>query len=247
MSGALQSQNCKIGATLGDNTNACYVERATNAEFFDKPTKSVDEQMIINTEWGAFGDFGSIESIRTYFDQQIDINSSNPGKQTFEKLISGIYLGELVRMVVYKLAFHNLLFKGHVKNRFAERYSFSTKYLEIEDLEVIREVLTTEMGVIDPSDQDCVDVRYVCESVSRRSAYLVSAALSALVLKIGDSNIDVGVNGDVYRFHPNYHDLMVNKMTELLPESYNFRLVPSADGSGRGAALVAAVATRDNQ
>lgn len=38
---------------------------------------------------------------------------------------------------------------------------------------------------------------------------------------------------------------MVEKMTELLPQDYNFKFVLSEDGSGRGAALVAAVASRE--
>lgn len=38
---------------------------------------------------------------------------------------------------------------------------------------------------------------------------------------------------------------MTEKIKELIPSSYQFRFVLSEDGSGRGAALVAAVATRD--
>lgn len=37
--------------------------------------------MIINTEWGAFGDDGAIDSILTDFDRQVDDLSINPGKQ----------------------------------------------------------------------------------------------------------------------------------------------------------------------
>ena len=43
--------------------------------------------IIINTEWGAFGDKGELDFIRTKWDQQIDEQSLNPGKQTFEKMI----------------------------------------------------------------------------------------------------------------------------------------------------------------
>ena len=40
---------------------------------------------------------------------------------------------------------------------------------------------------------------------------------------------------------------MVEKIKELLPIDYNFSFVLSEDGSGRGAALVAAVASREVQ
>jgi hexokinase len=146
-----------------------------------------------------------------------------------------------------------LIFGGDVKNLFSKRYSFLTKFLSTIESEEststaeIRRVLVDEMKVANPSDQDCVDVRYVCECISRRSAHLVSAALSALTLKMGDPNIAIGVDGSVYRFHPKFHSLMVEKMKELLPKSYKFKFVLSEDGSGRGAALVAAVAMRGVQ
>lgn len=38
-------------------------------------------KMCINTEWGAFGDNGCIEYIRTKYDREVDEDSLNPGKQ----------------------------------------------------------------------------------------------------------------------------------------------------------------------
>ena len=45
--------------------------------------------MVINTEWGAFGDNDELDFIKTKWDNAVDNNSVNPGKQTFEKMISG--------------------------------------------------------------------------------------------------------------------------------------------------------------
>ena len=47
------------------------------------------EHMVINTEWGAFGDNGELDFIRTKWDKAVDDMSVNPGKQIFEKMISG--------------------------------------------------------------------------------------------------------------------------------------------------------------
>lgn len=38
-------------------------------------------RMCISTEWGAFGDDGALEDIRTEFDRELDLGSLNPGKQ----------------------------------------------------------------------------------------------------------------------------------------------------------------------
>lgn len=50
------------------------------------------EEMCINCELGAFGDDGKIDKYRTVHDRTLDANSINPRKQTFEKMISGMYL-----------------------------------------------------------------------------------------------------------------------------------------------------------
>lgn len=160
-----------------------------------------------------------------------------------------MYLGELVRLVLVQLATSGFIFNGKISEQLKTAHQFYTKFVsEVESeprdsIEIAREILV-EMGVDNPSDQDCVTTRYVCELVSRRSAHLVSAALATLILKMGEPQITIGVDGSVYRFHPKFHDLMMEKIAELLPSNYRFQFVLSEDGSGRGAALVAAVASR---
>jgi len=39
--------------------------------------------MVINTEWGAFGDNGEIEFVRNEFDRQLDQQSLNPRHQLY--------------------------------------------------------------------------------------------------------------------------------------------------------------------
>ena len=73
------------------------------------------------------------------------------------------------------------------------------------------------------SDQDCENVRYVCSVVSRRAAHLVSAGIAALLNKIGENNVTVGIDGSVYRFHPHFHDLMTVKINEL--QKYKVRIM----------------------
>lgn len=159
-------------------------------------------------------------------------------------------MGELVRLVIQALINCNLLFNGKSSAKLNTRYEFFTKYVsEIESqgasvYSVTREILN-EMGIQNPSDEDCEIVRYCCELVSRRSARLVGSALASLILRIGEQEITIGVDGSVYRFHPRFHDLMTAAVKELIPSSYKFQFVLSEDGSGRGAALVAAVAARE--
>lgn len=63
----------------GTGSNACYVEKTANAEMFDGV--STKDDVLINTEWGAFGDNGALDFVRTEYDREVDSSSINPGKQ----------------------------------------------------------------------------------------------------------------------------------------------------------------------
>ncbi len=53
--------------------------------------------MIVNTEWGGFA---GASLPRLPADKAVDAQSVNPGWQTFEKLISGLYLGRIAVQVL---------------------------------------------------------------------------------------------------------------------------------------------------
>ncbi|CAK1555331.1 unnamed protein product [Leptosia nina] len=247
MSCAWKNHNCKIGLIVGTGSNACYVEKTENCDLFDgEPGKP---ELLINTEWGAFGDDGALDFVRTEFDREVDVKSINPGKQIQEKMISGMYMGELVRLALVKYTRMGLLFGGRGSDLLFQRGSFYTKYVsEIEsdkpgDFTSCMEVLE-ELGLSHATEADMAGVRHVCECVSRRAAHLVSAGIATLLNKMNEPRVTVGIDGSVYRFHPHFHTLMCEKIAQLVRPGIQFDLMLSEDGSGRGAALVAAVACR---
>ncbi|KAG5313829.1 HXK2 Hexokinase, partial [Acromyrmex insinuator] len=229
MSCAWKNRNCRIGLIVGTGSNACYVEKTKNVQCAIPGNYSTSKSdMLINTEWGAFGEQDVLDFVITEFDRAIDENSINPNKQLFEKMISGMYMGELTRLVLEKLVNAGFLFGGKCPNDLRKRGKFFTKYVsEIENdpkgrYTNCREVLA-ELGMRNVSDQDCENVRYVCSVVSRRAAHLVSAGIAALLNKIGENNVTVGIDGSVYRFHPHFHDLMTVKINEL--QKYKVRIM----------------------
>ena len=70
--------------------------------------------MVVNTEWGAFGNQSELDFILTKWDREVDRLSINPGKQIFEKMISGMYMGEVVRQVLIDLG------KKHALKKYAQ-------------------------------------------------------------------------------------------------------------------------------
>lgn len=161
-----------------------------------------------------------------------------------------MYMGELARLAIVKFTRAGLLFGGVGSDILFKRGQFFTKYVsEIESDKpgtymYCRDVLD-ELGLEHATDEDCANVRYICECVSSRAAHLVSAGIAALINKMDEKSVTVGVDGSVYRFHPKFHDLMKAKIRQFVKPDISFDLMLSEDGSGRGAALVAAVACRE--
>jgi len=267
---------CMVGLIFGTGSNACYVEKLKNVHTWDGDRDAPDE-VLINTEWGAFGNGGALDFLLTDFDRDVDRHSVNPSRQIFEKLISGMYMGEIARLVLCRLFSLGLLFTSCVSPTVAKpeffkpgspssvsepnavksaipdvldwekRGTFFTKYIsEIEgdrseDFHVTKQVLD-ECGIRSVSIRECKMVRRICETVSTRAAYLASAATAVLLNRMQRPHVTIGIDGSLYRFHPQFHNLMVQKIPDLSP--YPFNLMLSEDGSGKGAALIAAVAQR---
>ena len=121
----------------------------------DREAYASQKHMVINTEWGAFGEgglwihekkifflkfkilllffIGELDFVRTKWDLAVDENSVNPGKQIFEKMISGMYMGELIRQVLLDLMKDDLIFFNCNREKLLERGSFYTRFAsEIE-------------------------------------------------------------------------------------------------------------------
>jgi hexokinase len=64
--------------------------------------------------------------------------------------------------------------------------------------------------------------------------------------KIGRSHCTIAVDGSLFKKHPKFKTYMENTLEELLPGK-NIKLMLSEDGSGKGAALVAAVACQNQK
>eukprot|EP00105_Crassostrea_gigas_P043225 XP_019927373.1 PREDICTED: hexokinase type 2-like [Crassostrea gigas] len=204
---------------------------------------------MINTEWGALGDDGCLDFVKTEYDRQVDKHSINPGRQIYEKMISGMYMGEIVRLALEKLRKHGLLFGGKGSEELSTRGRFYTKYVseiesDVDDHFKNTKQVFEELALEKYSDEDCRIAQYVCSLVSTRAAFLASVGVAALLNKMDRQDVTVAVDGSLYRFHPHFHDLMVEKIQQLVKPGIKFKLMLSHDGSGKGAAIVTAVANR---
>ncbi|KAI6237660.1 hypothetical protein M3Y95_00288800 [Aphelenchoides besseyi] len=263
MACGFQEPTCGCGVICGTGTNACYMEKTDRilkmkSELAASKNEGLPNEMIVNTEWGAFGDDGALDFVRTKYDKWLDKTTINPGRQLFEKMISGMFLGELVRVVLERLARDGNLFNG-VASAVSVPGSFPTKFVSEIAVELQQDEenqflktqqILEEIGCDLVTPTDCYNVAYVCTIISDRAAYLCAAGITTLIRRMNKPYVTVGVDGSVFRFHPTFMYLLESKIDDLLNEEsldVSFQLMLSEDGSGVGAALVAAVSTRLSQ
>uniref|UniRef100_A0A671L099 hexokinase n=1 Tax=Sinocyclocheilus anshuiensis TaxID=1608454 RepID=A0A671L099_9TELE len=251
MTCAYEEPTCEVGLIAGTGSNACYMEEMRNIETVD----GVDGRMCVNMEWGAFGDNGCLDDIRTQYDNAVDDLSLNAGKQKYEKMCSGMYLGEIVRNILIDLTKRGFLFRGQISETLKTRGIFETKFLsQIESdrlaLLQVRSILQ-HLG-LDSTCDDSIIVKEVCGAVSLRAAQICGAGMAAVVDKIRENrgldhlDITVGVDGTLYKLHPHFSRIMHHTVKELAPNC-NVNFLLSEDGSGKGAALITAVGCRLRQ
>ncbi|XP_034097982.1 hexokinase type 2-like [Drosophila albomicans] len=242
---AYSHPDCRIGLIVGTGVNACYVEQTSKAEMLDGYESSQKPIMIINTELGAFGDNGSLDSVRTVYDKTLDIESVNPGSQTLEKCVSGMYLGEVVRHILLDLMRMGVLFRGMRPDEMQTKWIFRTRFIseiESDPPEVFHNarVVLYHLGIKTDDLNDMACLRYICDSISLRSAQLTSCAIVAMINQMNVESCTVAIDGGLCRYHPHYRNLIEQQMSILLKNASAYKIVLSEDGSGLGAALVAA-------
>ncbi|VAH63832.1 unnamed protein product [Triticum turgidum subsp. durum] len=107
-----------IAVILGTGTNAAYTENAHAIPKWHAPLP-MSGDMVINMEWG---NFKSAHLPLTEFDQALDAESLNPGEQNYEKLTSGMYMGEIVRRILLQMAQEAALFGDNIPPKLETPY-----------------------------------------------------------------------------------------------------------------------------
>ncbi|KAG0006785.1 glucokinase [Modicella reniformis] len=233
-----------ISAILGTGTNGAYVEDTSNIEGIDKSSK----EMLINIEWGNFSNCRKCLPVSDDFDDPVDNGSPNPGIHRFEKMISGMYLGEITRNVLVYLIRERVLFDGNKSAEMNKQWAFKTEFMskieEDDDELTSTKGVLKELGISSSRRQDQEIVKFVCKLVGERAASLSAMAIAAVIrqclekgslrghnypLKLfaGDKTVDpngsmmdiqVGIDGSVFEHYPNFKENMEKGLVELLGE-----------------------------
>ncbi|BBN14847.1 hexokinase [Marchantia polymorpha subsp. ruderalis] len=195
--GRYWNEDVMVAIILGTGTNACYVERADAINKWNGLLPR-SNSMVINTEWG---NFWSSHLPKTYADEGLDADSVNPGEQGFEKLISGMYMGDIVRRVLLKMAQEADIFGKPIAPKLMQPYTLSTPHMskmhgdETHDLRNVAKVLKDAFNISGTSLTVRKIVYMVCEVVCERGGRLAAAGVVGILKKIGRDGTGAGAGG----------------------------------------------------
>lgn len=225
---------CDVGVIIGTGTNACYPEELSNIGKWRGPANKTGK-MIINIEWGNFNKLSP-----TSYDRELDERSDNPGQQILEKMVSGMYLGKIARLVLKDLF-----------PEFGKEKIFETEHISAieadgtRDLRVIS-ALAGELGIAKTSLEERMLIKKVCAIVSGRAARISASCIAAIVTRM-DPKVSgkhtIAIDGSVFEKHPTFSKNMNKALKEIFAgKASRIKLTLAKDGSGVGAAIIAAVA-----
>jgi hexokinase len=239
-------------------------------------------EMIVNTEWGSFDNQLSVLP-NTPYDKALDAESNNPGVQMFEKRISGMFLGEILRRAIMSLVEDpNVpLFSDEDSSKndmrstthfsptspLRNQWGLDTSFLSIASgdhsagFKVTRQTLDHDYGVSAASAEDAEAVRLIASAIGKRAARLSAIAIAAIVIGTDklqhpkdiattddstvneDEIVDVGVDGSLVEFYPNFEEYIREALREV-PEIGVWGEKRIRIGIAKDAALIALVADK---
>lgn len=225
--------DAKIAVILGTGTNAAFMTPIGHIKKLDLNSKEdPSKMMIINVEWGAFGEGTPDYLPLTEIDKMLDGESVNPGKQIFEKVVGGMYLGEIARRYTEKI----------LGRRLGKPYDLSSLTLtEVEETGRVEERLRDQFYVEDLQEGQITELKETFKLVVKRSARLCAATLMGLYRFLGkpQNRLVVAIDGSLYQHYPRYPDYLKDALTEMEPD-HTMELQLGKDESIIGAAIVVA-------
>lgn len=228
---------CLVGVILGTGVNGAYVQPDAKTYAY--------QGLVMNTECGGFNKGMCFTDI----DDEIDFLSTAPGRQRFEKMVSGMYLPEIVRLLIVRVFMSQAPDAAWVPNTLTGEgcgailndacAPFTTTASVFQDL-----------WDWNPPTEALPVLQQLVRAVFTRSAAISAALIAGMCKATGRlqpamGGLTVGLDGSLYVLNESYQrevrhylEVVLGKRTADL-----IRTVIARDGSGMGAAILAAAAT----
>jgi len=238
-----------IGLIVGTGINACYVDPAGDQYRYSGK--------VINIECGNF----DRELPLTSIDYEMDfVDRTNRSKQLLEKMISGAYMGEISRRTIVRVLQNEATAEMWSPYSLSSSHCASIAQDTSDEFTITQKVVKDVWGAIVSSgdktglssiNKDVIPIIHkVCWMIMDRAAGLsavIVAATARRYLTADPSSVSKGVtvaiDGSLYKcvnmFRQRFRFYLELLLGQEIANSVN--CVISDDGSGKGAALIAAL------
>lgn len=246
-----QNQSAFAGLILGTGTNCAYIEKTSRLknrlpEHYDTVRHP---EMAVNTEWGAF--YSEEHFPMCQEDIWVDCASANPGWGHFEKMVSGLYVGEVARRILLRLGHEGGLFDRQMERILSKQDCIEASLMSLveteSDLSTINTALRKALGCQMNQHQVNV-VKAVFGLVSRRSARLLAVGIAAVVAQREHAeegrDVVIAVDGSMFAKYSGFKEKVCKALEELcgVENAQRIKLQLVKEGSVLGATTVVAAA-----
>lgn len=189
LSRAYVDPKTRMSLILGTGTNMAIhfpVHAIGLSKFGTRPAGWFDyaKHVIINSELSMFG--GQVLPM-TPWDKVINSTHLRPDYQPLEYMITGRYLGEIIRLIIVDAVNAAQLFGGELPRSMRDAYSFDTSIVAAIEADTSASfsssaaLLQKEHTFLRaPSVNDLKFLRRVCETVSNRAAGYLATAIHSM-------------------------------------------------------------------
>lgn len=243
LSQAYRDPTTRMSLILGTGTNAAVylpVQALGTGKYGSRPAAwhAAAQHVLVNTELSMVGKH-SLPVTR--WDDLLNAKHPLPDFQPLEYLVTGRYLGEIVRIILVEAVQTAGLFGGQMPERFEEPYAFDSRILAAFEADTSpgrdkarTAFLQAHPLSTPPRRTDIEHIRDIARLVSRRAAAYLATALHAL-WKVrteaegygpgAAAHVTVACNGTIVEKYPGYRELCQKHLDELCV----------ASGASRGA------------
>lgn len=237
MSQAYRDSTTRMSLILGTGTNAGVylpVKALDSAKYGKRPDSWYAEadRVLVNTELSMVG-----KSVlpTTEWDDLLNADHPLPDFQPLEYLITGRYLGEIVRLILLDAVETIDLFNGHIPDGMDQAYSLDSRIVAAFEsdsaptLDNAKATFTQAHPTRSPLRLCELEfIREVARLVSRRAAAYLATALHALwtirteaegLLPGDGTHVTVACNGTVVEKYPGYRELCQKHLDDLCIQS----------------------------
>lgn len=247
----------EMGCIFGTGCNAAYYDKVGNIpklEGLCPPDIGPDSWMAINCEYGAF-DNDHVVLPRTKYDDRLDLESPRPGQQSFEKMIAGYTLGELLRFILQDLIKQGRIFRGQDVSKLDKKFVMDAEFLakiELDPFENLSdtETLFSENYGIATTDAERELIRHLAELLGTRASRLSMCGVAAMTMKRNLKTAKAGADGSVFNRYPHFKERAAKALADIFDwdspyeKDHPITMVAAEDGSGAGAAIIAALSQK---